>query len=91
MKRYSPRRSTLNVSMPWMRRRTGSCGIVYVAPSSCTPTFGEGADLGHRPPSSAACHRGIPIAMRCRSFDQDAPVSHAVTFGREAVVTASRW
>ena len=41
MKKYSPPRSTLNVSMPWMRRLTGSCGIVKVAPSSCRPTFGS--------------------------------------------------
>ena len=28
MKKYSPPRSTLNVSMPWTRRLTGSFGIV---------------------------------------------------------------
>jgi hypothetical protein len=33
MKKYSPPRSTLNVSMPWMRRLTGSFGMVKVAPA----------------------------------------------------------
>jgi hypothetical protein len=31
MKKYSPPRSTLKVSMPWMRRLTGSFGTVKVA------------------------------------------------------------
>jgi len=31
IKKYSPPRSTLNVSTPWMRRRTGFCGIVKVS------------------------------------------------------------
>ena len=39
-KKYSPPRSTLKVSIPWMRRRTGSCGMVNVAPSCCRPTLG---------------------------------------------------
>jgi hypothetical protein len=33
MKKYSPPRRTLKVWMPWMRRLTGSRGIVNVAPS----------------------------------------------------------
>jgi hypothetical protein len=37
MKKYSPPRSTLNVSMPWTRRLTGSLGMVNVAPSSLQP------------------------------------------------------
>lgn len=41
MKKYSPPPGTLNVWMPWMRRRTGCCGMVNVAPSSCSPTFGS--------------------------------------------------
>jgi len=40
-KEYSPPRSTLNDSMPWTRRRTGSFGIVNLAPPSCSPTSGS--------------------------------------------------
>ena len=41
MKKYSPPRSTLKVSIPWMRRLTGSFGIVNVARSSCRPMIGS--------------------------------------------------
>src|SRR5262245_31571615 len=40
-KKYSPPRSTLNVSMPWTRRLTGSLGMVKVASSSCSPMIGS--------------------------------------------------
>src|SRR5208283_2292929 len=41
MNMYSPPRSTLNDWMPWMRRLTGSFGIVNVASPSCRPTSGS--------------------------------------------------
>ena len=41
MKKYSPPRSTLNVSMPWTRRLTGSFGMVKTAPSSWRPMIGS--------------------------------------------------
>jgi hypothetical protein len=41
MKKYSPPRSTLNVSMPWTRCLTGSFGMVEIALSPCSPMIGS--------------------------------------------------
>src|SRR4029450_10440852 len=40
-KKYSPPLSTLKVWMPWMRRLTGSFGIVKVPSGSCRPMIGS--------------------------------------------------
>ena len=41
IKKYSPPRSTLNVSIPCTSRLTGYLGIVKFAPSSCRPMIGS--------------------------------------------------
>src|SRR3954454_24216723 len=59
-KKYSPPRRALNVSMPWIRRLTGACGIVNVAPFCCRPTFGSRS-------SPSRMRLPLLIHSRCRN------------------------
>jgi hypothetical protein len=87
MKKYSPPRSTLNVSMPWTRRLTGASGIVKLAPSSCSPMTGSRSfPISMKLPSLIhSCCRNSMVAHRLGADEQkDGAAQHLAFFFEKA-------
>jgi hypothetical protein len=64
MKKYSPPRSTLRVSMPCRRRLTGSFGIVKGAPSSRRPMIALAVEPNDIPLVDPRLLQGASAAQR---------------------------